>query len=284
MSAAVTDTHAADRPAGPHLTLPHLWRSEWVKFWSLRSTYWTLAATSVVFLGVIALVSLAQRSQHMENAAGLDATLIPFVAAVQIATIPLLVLGALIVTGEYSTGQIRSTFTAVPGRLSVLWTKGALLTVVTLVVGAVLVVAGTGVALAVTSGSQVHLDLGDHETLRVLGGSVLYLAAITLFAFALGALLRNSAVALATVLGFLLLIENIVSGVSLVWHPLQRIAPFLPGGAGQRITETNAQIATVDQANVYGIHLTAWEGYGVLVAWVAVILVAAAIRMRSTDA
>ena len=119
MSAAVTDTHAADRPAGPHLTLPHLWRSEWVKFWSLRSTYWTLAATSVVFLGVIALVSLAQRSQHMENAAGLDATLIPFVAAVQIATIPLLVLGALIVTGEYSTGQIRSTFTAVPAYLQV---------------------------------------------------------------------------------------------------------------------------------------------------------------------
>lgn len=268
----------------PHLTLPHLWRSEWIKFWTLRSTYWTLAATAVVFLGVIALVSLAIRSLNPEDAGGIDTALVPFAAAVQIATIPLLVLGALIITGEYSTGQIRSTLTAVPSRLPVLWVKGALLAAVTAVVSAVLVAAGAGISLAVTTGSTVHLDLGSAETLRILGGSVLYLVTIALFAFALGGLLRSPAVTLATVLGLLLLVENIVSGVSLAWHPLQRISPFLPGSAGSRITASQSQIDMLNQQNVYGIHLTAWEGYGVLVAWVAVVLAFAAVRLRSTDA
>ncbi len=270
--------------ADQHVTLPRVWRSEWIKFWTLRSTYWTLSATAVVFLGVIALVSLATRSLKAADTGGIDVSLIPFSAAVQIATIPLLVLGALIVTGEYSTGQIRSTLTAVPSRLPVLWIKGALLAAVTFVVSAVLVAVGAGVALAVTAGSAVHLDLGNHETLRILIGSVLFLVTITLFAFALGALLRHPAVALATVLGLLLLVENIVSGVSIVWHPLQRIAPFFPGSAGSRITSSQAQIDRLNQQNVYGIHLTAWEGYGILVAWVVVILVFAAVRLRSTDA
>ena len=270
--------------ADPHVTLPRLWRSEWIKFWTLRSTYWTLAATAVVFLGVIALVSLAVRSLSPDDAGGVDTALVPFTAAVQIATIPLLVLGALIITGEYSTGQIRSTLTAVPTRLPVLWTKAALLAAVTLVVSAVLVAVGAAISLAVTTGSKVHLDLGSHETLRILAGSVLYLVTITLFAYALGALLRHPAVALATVLGLLLLVENIVAGVSFVWHPLQRISPFLPGSAGSRITSSQAQIDALNQQNVYGIHLTAWEGYGLLVAWVVVILAFAAIRLRSTDA
>ena len=165
-----------------------------------------------------------------------------------------------------------------------LWIKGALLAVVTLVVSAVLTAVGAGVSLAVTAGSDVHLELGNHETQRILVGSVLYLVTITLFAFALGGLLRNPAVALATVLGLLLLVENIVSGVSIVWHPLQRIAPFLPGQAGSRITASQTQIDMLNQQNVYGIHLTAWEGYGILVAWVVVILVFAAVRLRSTDA
>ena len=90
--------------------------------------------------------------------------------------------------------------------------------------------------------------------------------------------------ALATVLGFLLLVETIISGVGQVWHPLQRIAPFLPGSAGGRIIDTDAEIAITNQANVYGIHLSAWQGYGVLVAWVVVILAFAAIRLRTQDA
>ena len=270
--------------ANSNVTLPRLWRSEWIKFWTLRSTYWTLASTAVVFLGVIALVSLALRNLAGPESQAVDVALLPFSVAVQIATIPLLVLGALTIAGEYSTGQIRSTLTAAPTRLPVLWTKGGLLAVVTLVLGAVLVAAGTGITRLVTSGSTIRLDLGSSETVRILIGSVLYLATITLFAYALGALLRNPAVALATVLGLLLLVENIVSGVSLVWHPLQRIAPFLPGSAGSRITTASTQLDTINQANVYGIHLSAWEGYGILVAWVLLILAFAAVRLRTTDA
>ena len=43
-------------------------------------------------------------------------------------------LGVLFVTGEYSTGMIRSTFAAVPKRLPVLWAKLVVFVAVTAVV------------------------------------------------------------------------------------------------------------------------------------------------------
>ena len=44
-------------------------------------------------------------------------------AGVNVAQLAIAVLGVLLISGEYSTGSIRSTFTAVPKRLPVLWAK-----------------------------------------------------------------------------------------------------------------------------------------------------------------
>lgn len=262
----------------------HLLRSEWIKLWSLRSTYWTLPITAVVFLGVVTLLSFALRGQDAADAAQFGIGYVPFQAAVQTAMTPLLVLGALNVAGEYSTGQIRSSILAAPRRLSVLWSKGAVLIGVTLVVTAVLVGAAVAINAAVTNGTQIALDFGEAEAQRIVVGNVLYLTTITAFAFALGGLLRHPAAAMATVLGLLLVVENIVSGVSMVWRPMQAIAPFLPGQAGSRVIQPDSQIASLNEANTYGIHLGPWEGYAVLVGWVILALTFAALRLRTRDA
>ena len=63
--------------------------------------------------------------------------------------------------------------------------------------------------------------------IRPLVGTAVYLATIALFSYALGALLRHSAAALATVLGLLLVAPILFSAIP--WKPLQQANPFLPG-------------------------------------------------------
>ena len=267
----------------PVLSVLGTLRSEQIKLWSLRTTYWTLALTAAAYVALASLIALLLRNPNFAQG---DATLaqLPFAAGVYVATIPLLVLGTLTITGEYSTGQVRSSLVAVPIRLRWLAAKLTVLTVTTVVVVAVTVAIATGVVTLILSGSQAKLDLSDAETLRIIGGGALYLVTITVLAFGVGALLRNSGAALGVVLGFLLIVEQIVAIVAQFWKPMQAISPFLPGSAGARLTTSQAQLDTQNAANVYNIHLSAWQGYGVLLAWVVLVLVLAAVRLRARDA
>ena len=287
MSTATTTTAPQTAPAGLRLTPGHVLRSEWLKFWTVRSTYWTLALTAVVFVGLVTIVSTALRSagSTMQDVAGSNPALIPLSAGTQLAMIPLAVLGVLTVTSEYSTGMIRASLTAVPTRLPVLWAKALVVLVVTLVLTAVTVVTSAALASAILHSKGGSLDAGDPQIQRIVLGTALYLTATTLLAFALGALLRHSAAALGVVLTFLLVLESVISALGqFAWKPLQHITPFLPSSAGSRLTMTEEQISAANQANIYHVHLSAWQGYGVLVAWVVVILAFAATSLRTRDA
>jgi ABC-2 type transport system permease protein len=267
----------------PVLSVLGTLRSEWIKLWSLRTTYWTLALTAAAYVALAALLALLLRNPDFAQGDPSFAQL-PFAAGVYVATIPLLVLGTLTITGEYSTGQVRSSLVAVPIRLRWLAAKLAVLTGTAAVVVAATVAIATVAVTLILSGTEVKLDLSDPETLRVIGGGALYLVTIMVLAFGVGALLRNSGAALGVVLGFLLIVEQIVAIIAMFWKPMQAISPFLPGSAGARLTTSEAQLATTNAANVYDIHLSAWQGYGVLVAWVVVVLALAAVRLRTRDA
>ena len=127
----------------------------------------------------------------------------------------------------------------------------------------------------------VSVDLSNPDQLRVLLGTPLYLATIALFAFAVGALLRHSAGALAIVLALLLVLENVFA--LLPFRFFEVVSPFLPSTSGGRILLDSETLQFMD-ADSTGAHLTAWQGYGVLVAWVAVLLTAAAVLLRRRDA
>ncbi|WP_449386458.1 ABC transporter permease subunit [Cellulomonas soli] len=285
-TAPATGAHAivAAAPPRARVTFGHLLRAEWIKFWTLRSTFWTLASTAVVFLGLVTLVSLVMRSVTSGDL-GEDASTVavmPFAVAVQMSSLAIVVLGVLTITGEYSTGMIRSSLTAAPTRLPVLWAKAVVVAVVTLALAVVVIAISAGLATLIFDGSSVTFDLSSAETQRVLYGSAVYLATIALFAFAIGALLRHSAAALATILGLLIIVENVISGIP--WAPLQYISPWLPASAGSRLMSPQATIDLLNEMNTRGVDLNAWQGYGVLVAWVIVLLTAAAIRLRTRDA
>jgi ABC-2 type transport system permease protein len=166
-----------------------------------------------------------------------------------------------------------------------LWAKGVVLAASIFVVSSVAVAVSLGIMQLILGAKGQAPDLGDADTVRVLVGVPLYLTAIALFAFSIGAVLRHSAGALATVIGLLLVIENLFL---FPWKPFQLISPFLPGTAGSRIMTPQAQIDLMSQAaraqGSASAVLTPWQGYGVLLAWVAILLTVAAVLLRRRNA
>lgn len=185
----------------------------------------------------------------------------------------------LVITGEYTTGMIRSTLAAVPRRLPALWAKGVVLAVSIFVVSTFAVVVSLGVMQLFLGSKGLASDLGKTETIRILIGTVRYLTAIALLAFAIGAILRHSAGALATVMGLLLVVPVITA---IPWKPLQLIGPFLPGEAGSKILIAAKPQPT--SPDVIGVVFGPWQGYAVLLAWVVVLLTVAAVLLRRRNA
>jgi len=265
------------------LTFARVVKSEWIKFRTLRSTVWTLAITLVAMVGIVALFSAMITSGGSGNhpgSGGNSGSIMAFSIAADIASLAVVVLGVLFITGEYSTGMIRSTLAAVPRRLPSLWAKGIVLTGSILLVSTVAVGLSLAVMQPFLSGKGLAPDLGDPETVRIVVGVPLYLAAIALFAFAVGALLRHSAGAIATVLGLLLVVQNLFQ---IPWKPFQLISPFLPGIAGSKILMPQGEIVALSQGAV-GAVLDPWQGYAVLLIWVAVLLAAAAVLLKRRNA
>lgn len=271
--------------SAPHVSFPHLVRSEWIKFWTVRSTWWILPITVLMMAGLGWLVtwgSMQARPGRDGGGGGMEMFNATTLATVMVALaqLTIAVLAVLTITGEYSTGMIRTTLTADPKRLGALWAKTLVVVSVTLVVttvGAAL----TWLIARWVVGDKGSLDLASGEIRRILLGAPLYLTGIALLAFALGALLRHSAAAIATVLGLLLVIEGVFS--VLPWAFFQKTSPFLPGTAGGKIFSTDAAIEA-SRVAATGPVLSAWEGYGVLIGWGVVVLAVAAVLLRRRDA
>src|SRR5688572_15962674 len=95
-------------------------RSEWIKLRSLRSTVWSYAMLVLVSLGLAAIMAATLNSVATgpvpEDA---QVSILMQVSSFPVALGQLIVavLGVLLISGEYGTGMIRSTFSAVPRRL-----------------------------------------------------------------------------------------------------------------------------------------------------------------------
>lgn len=279
MSAA---TVAAPQPAlrarTPGVTFPHVLHSEWIKFRTVRSTLWTLPLTVAAMAGLAVLQAWGVST--LDDTDGFTAVDLVTSGAI-FGQVVIAVLAILTITGEYSTGQIRSSTTAVPRRVPILAAKAIVLFVSVLAISVVSLALSWLAASPFLDRAGLALDLSEPDLLRAMLGAPLYLGTIGLFAFAVGALLRHSAAALAGVLGLLLVLENLVA--ALPFRFFEVVSPFLPSTAGSRILMTDESIATANSMSD-GTHLTAWQGYGVLVAWVVLLLTLAAVLMRRRDA
>ena len=104
--------------------------AEWIKFWTVRSTVWTLIATVTVMVGISMLAAWGSTIDAVDAGSGPMNTAQLLSAGYQLAQLSVAVLGVLTIAGEYSTGMIRSTIAAVPRRVPVLAAKALVLSAV----------------------------------------------------------------------------------------------------------------------------------------------------------
>lgn len=180
-------------------------------------------------------------------------------------------LGALVITAEYSTGMIRSTFAAVPQRGAVLAAEAITFAGVALAVGTAACLAAFLGGPAIFAGKGIGVSLGAAGELRaVLGGGV-FLALLGLLALGIGAMVRHTAGAIAAFVGIILVAPALVSALPSPWSG--NIAK-LPGEAGQSLVRVHASAG----------QLSPWAALAVLSGWVAVSLGTAAVLILRRDA
>ncbi len=272
-------------PSRTGLAFPRLVRSEWIKFRSIRSTAWCFAILVVLTIGLAAAVGALldpPPAGAPQEAVDQQMVLINTVG-VGFTALVVAVLGVLIITGEYTTGQVRSTFTADPGRLGAVFAKVAVLAVATFVVSAVATWIGVAVSVLVRPGNGAAADIADPSVFMPVLGSSVYVTMLALLAFAIGLLVRSSAGGIAITLGLLLVVPTILGIVGgllqLQW--VNDVATFLPDQAGTALFTYSAPGA--EPATTEGVVLNGWGGFGVLAAWVVVVGGIALASTKSRD-
>jgi ABC-2 type transport system permease protein len=266
-------------PALPHYRQPQrvtqlrVIRAEWTKLRTQPSASWALLTTIVLLVGFGLLYSAlrAGRPPHGAAIASFDPAAISLSGA-QLAQIAVGVLGVLLITSEYATGLIRTTFAAVPRRLPVLWGKAAVLVAAIAAVSLPAAFAAFIGGQSFLASHHLSVSLGHPGVARAVIGSALYLVVIGLLGLGLGALIRRAAGAVAALFGLL--------------YGLSLAASFLPGSMAADVTKylpasAGQMLATVKPDPTM---LQPWAGFGVLCAYAAVLLALAAARMRRGDA
>jgi ABC-type transport system involved in multi-copper enzyme maturation permease subunit len=263
-------------PSRYRVTQARVLRSEWTKLWTLRSTRWSLLTAVVAMAGLGLLVAAVQMNRWTHLAPDERAvynSIDTGVGGYHLAQLAIGVLGVLVISGEYSTGMIRSSFMAVPHRLPVLWAKIAVFAGVTFVLMlAATLISFFGVQAIVTQHHVQH-SLGDPGALRVVVGTALFLTVLGILAVALGALVRNTAGGIALFVFLLFVLPGITA--ILPSSVADSISPYLPLSAG-----TTIATSTFDNSH----HLAPWAGFAVFCGYTALAVIAAAIGLRRRDA
>jgi ABC-2 type transport system permease protein len=285
---------------GGSLSASGIVRSEWIKLRTVRSSLWCYGLLIVLVVGVgILIASLANFADGGFGSRGTpvgNGTVITGDAAgaivvglntagLNIAVLIVAVLGSLIITGEYSTGMIRSTFAAAPRRTGALTAKGIVLAATAFLATVVGVWLSALITWPILAGKNVSVDLTEPSVFLPLLGGAVYIMMIALLAFGFGAILRSTAGSLATVLGLMLVapivLELLRALTNATW--VSHVSELLPQNAGSHLFDHRG--ASAFGGSDPGNWVTnGWQGFGVLAAWNLVVLGVALIRVKRRDA
>ena len=292
--------------------------SEFTKLRSVRSTYWTLGALFVVSVG-LAVAIAAGTEAHFDNhpfaEVGFDSTQTSLGAFFELGQLIIAVIGAMVITSEYSTGMIRTSLTAQPRRGVVYAAKAMVFTSVALVISLVTafvaffagqaMYAGSAVGVSLFHTAQVPLggrpdclqrvqvgpsqfqcvrmhatftswDLIHPSTvLAAIIGTALFVTIVALIAFGVGSIVRHTAGTIAIVIALMFIIPLLENTLPSNWH--DDIMRFLPDAANQVVSLTIA-------GNAPGHLWSAWPQLGVTALWAAALVAVGAFLFRKRDA
>jgi ABC-type transport system involved in multi-copper enzyme maturation permease subunit len=283
---------AAEPAAHFGVTQPRAVVSEWIKFRSLRSTWWSIGVALLISIGLGVLFS-ALRGNDIASHGGFepDPTALSL-RGFYLAQLAVAVLGVLFVTGEYSTGMIRATLSAVPRRVPVWVAKivifAGVIFVITLVaafiafLGGQAVLAGYHVQGGFTVGPRggvafqqgasmgtlhsLGVSITHPGALRAIFGAALYMVGVGLLGLGCGFAIRNAGGAIATLFGLLLVLPLLAQALpsSLQQH-VTKYLPLLAGTAGMNNGGDSDLLAPWTGLGVFAIYVVVALGIGLYV-------------------
>jgi ABC-type transport system involved in multi-copper enzyme maturation permease subunit len=251
-------------------------RSELTKIRSVRSTYWTqllLVAAAAAWCVIYSLATVHQwphmNPQDRANFDPVQSSVLGLAVAGQLVIV---VLGALMITSEYSTGMIRTSLTVMPRRARLYWSKLAVFAVVSGVLSMITSFGAFFLGRALLAPTHVSMSLSQPGALRAVLISALYVEVCGLFAFGVGAIVRNTAAGLTIGFGFLILLPQLLRALpSSLYQALERWMPS--GNALSTMTASNG--ATLPHM------FSAWGELAVFAAYaIALVLIGAAVFRR----
>lgn len=212
--------------------------AEWIKFRTLRSTFWTLLATVVLSIAVTVMGAPAIASRWGPAATADEAggrVMALAVLGVMVAMVVFGALGVVTVTAEHSTKMIDITHVAMPSRAGVLLAKATVLAAAATATCLVVVGAGNVYARVLVLGAAgPRPSLLPPQAWRFLAGAVLVLVMTTLLGLAIGAMTRSAAVAATSLLALLFVAPLMVLNAG-EWG--RAIGGYLPSVAGLQLLD-----------------------------------------------
>jgi ABC-type transport system involved in multi-copper enzyme maturation permease subunit len=268
-----TGTAVLPRSAG-HASFAGTLRSEFTKLRSVRSTFWTLLVLVVVTVGIGALASWGVATHAHQVGPDFDPTR-QSLSGLILGQLIIVVLGALTITSEYSTGMIRTSLTSMPRRGSLLAAKGLVFGTVALVTGLVASFAAFFLGQALMSSHHLGASLGQPGVLRAVIGGGLFLTVCGLLSFGLGLIFRHTAAAISASVGLLFVLFILVNFLPSSWQ--DHADKWIPFNAGSQIWRQHA-------AQVGEHMFSPWAGFAVFAGYAVIAIIGGLILFRNRDA
>jgi ABC-type transport system involved in multi-copper enzyme maturation permease subunit len=258
------------------LPFRHTMRSEWTKLRSVRSTRRFVPVVLIGSLGLTVLAAFLTRSSYHTWEPAERATWDPLntaLVSIALAQLATAIVGVLAITGEHSSGTLRTTLMGTPRRDHVLAAKAAVVGLGSLVVGILITVPSFLVSQPLLHGHTPTVGLTDPGVVRALALSTCYLPIVALIGLAVGTLLRHSAGAIACLIAFVFAVPAVVA---MLPHPISDpVLQFFP-----MVIASSSLSSLVHEPHT----LSPWTGFGVLLVYVAAFGAVALTRFRHHDA
>jgi ABC-type transport system involved in multi-copper enzyme maturation permease subunit len=236
---------------------------------------WSLLATFGITVGFGALLSAAYISRYDRLSPGERLTFDPTAHSLRglfLAQLAIGVLGVLVISSEYATGMIRTTFTAVPRRRVVLVSKVLVFGAVAMAVSAASTFIAFFVGQSILNTKHIGVSIRDPHVLRAVLGATAYLTIIALLGLGLATIFRRTAGAIASLFGLVLVLPLLARALPSPWN--DDVSKFLPGQAGQALfsVRPNSSLLSPGSALI------------VCILWLAVTFTVATVLITKRDA
>lgn len=261
-------------------------RYEWVRLRTLRSTYWLTGAGIVLSLAVAGVVGYVSRNGSIDD----GMTGIILTGGIPFSPLPLVaifmgLIGALAFGHEYRHGTILPTLAAVPRRNRLVVAKLLTIAIWSLVTAIVSVLLNWALGSALSGGS---LPLTNDVVLPAMIGYVLYVMLWGVLGLGLAALLRNLPVAIVLIFVVPLMIEPLVSALTLLpaLEPIRGAVHFFPFSSGTRLAQLfdASTLVPEGQASPYGEPPTRLVAGLTFTAWIVLVMAPAWVLFKRRDA